>query len=149
MAQVNTYTNIKKIPNRAAQLVVAVDSAANDSDKTITVPAGEVWELLSVYAKLATSADVGDRQIVAVVKPDGTNEGGRFQAADVQAASTTNYYQWGISGDSLETIATLHTLPFAPRYLPAGATIQIVDSAGIAAAADDLTIVVTALAQEA
>ena len=39
------------------------DEALNDSDKTITVPAGKRWLVLSVNVELTATATVGNRQV--------------------------------------------------------------------------------------
>jgi hypothetical protein len=39
------------------------DLAANDNDKTITVPANHQWQILSIYVVYASSADAGTRQL--------------------------------------------------------------------------------------
>lgn len=129
------------------QLFVAVDSAANDSDKTITVPAGKVWQVLAVHVTNATSADVGNRQLVAVVS-DGTNTLGTFNAVATQAASTTEYYNWAPQyNTATETPAGFFHTPLPACLLPAGGTVRVYDSAAVAASADDMTVVVCGISR--
>jgi hypothetical protein len=118
------------------------DAAANDSDKSFTVPDGEMWKLMYANVKLVTSADVGNRQIrFSVTDPDG-NDVGYISAGAVQVASTTRSYGF-LQGIYRETafIDSMIQIPIpVDLYLPAGSTIRFYDSAAIAAAADDMTV---------
>ncbi len=58
-----------------------------------TVPTGAVWKILSFFATLATSIAVANRA-VSVAIDDGTNAFARVFANGVQAASTTNTYNF-------------------------------------------------------
>ena len=148
MAQSTTNTNAWFNPNRPGALKLVTDEALNDSDKTIIVPAGEIWQLLSVYAELIATGDAGNRQVELHVRDDSQDVIGIFPAAAVQIASATEYYNWGVAGDLLETVATYHYLPLAPTVLPPSYEMRIFDSAAIQAAADDLTIQILVLAYE-
>jgi hypothetical protein len=80
-------------PWRRYRRVVTVPQPAAGADWSLIVPAGSVYELVSVYGSLTTSAVVADR-------------GARLQLGDghatyldlapqaVQAASLTNRYAW-------------------------------------------------------
>ena len=118
------------------------DDTANDSDKSFTVPAGEMWKLMYANAKLVTTATVGNRQLrFAVTDPNG-NEVGYISAGAVQAASLTRSYGF-LQGIYRETafIDGMLQIPIPmDLYLPAGSTIRFYDSAAIAAAADDMTV---------
>jgi len=143
MAQVNTYSgnNLGK-----GQLFASVDSAANDSDKTITVPAGKTWEIQALNITNVTSADVGNRQIVVIVT-DGTNTLCTLNAEATQAASLTEYYLYTPKyGTAAEAPTGWHYIPLPVHTLPPGGTIRIYDSAAVAAGADDLTVVVYGIA---
>lgn len=130
----------------AGQLFVALDAAANDSDKTITVPAGQTWDVHNVHVTLAATADVGNRQLVLIVG-DGTNTLGTYNTVAVQAASTTEYYNFApYYGTATETPAGFFCTPMPVHVLSEGWTIRVYDSAAIAATADDLTVAVTGIA---
>lgn len=123
-------------------IVQSVDTALNDSDKTITVPAGKQWVLKSLYAKLISTATVGNRQLDVLITDDGDNIFAKFVAGAVQAASLTREYVFApehpqetgfTNGGMLRALA-------GELALPAGYKIRIYDSAAIDAAADDLTV---------
>src|SRR3990167_11522351 len=109
MAQTNTRTNTYRKPSQPGELLLVQDLAADDSDKTLAVPAGKVWELESVYIELTSSADVGNRQMVLQVL-DGTGDVvAQANAVAVQTASGTEYYHWcAYYGTATETPATFH-----------------------------------------
>jgi hypothetical protein len=138
MAQASSTTNAYW-GNKRAHLRLVSDVAANDSDKTLTVPDGKIWEVLYLTASLAATADVGNRQMTVIVS-DGTSSIGYCQAADVQVASATEYYNFGPYGTASESPAGYHFVPLPHYILPPGYTLRVYDSAAIAAAADDLTI---------
>lgn len=142
MSQAVTATNeFLGKPGDHGHIKYVTDSAANDSDKTITVPAGVVWYVLNIYASLATSADAGNRLMALIVSDGNGTEVYRNAAANVQTASTTEYYAWMAQiGAPAETVATFHHLPFPFTYLPAGSTLRVYDNAAVAATADDLTV---------
>lgn len=117
------------------------DAALNDSDKSFTVPSRFQYTLLGGMAQLVTTATVGNRQ-VDLLLTDGTNTIITIAAGGTQAASLTRQYQY-IPGEAAPAAVagTLFVCPFPPGLvLLGGWTIQILDSATIDAAADDLTI---------
>lgn len=118
------------------------DNAANDSNKTFTVPNGEVWKLNFAHITLATSADVGNRQMEMLIADEDGNTMISLAAGAVQAASQTRDYHF-MQGTFRETAFVANELqtPFGHDvYLPAGWSIRFRDSAAIAAAADDMTV---------
>jgi hypothetical protein len=139
MAQLNTNLNQRVSPGAQSSMVLVTDLALNDSDKTLTVPSGKLWEVMWCSASLATTATVGNRNIRVIVT-DGTNEVGRADTDSTQAASATEYYTFGLYGSAAESPATFHWIPFPWLVLPAGFTVRIYDSAAVDAAADDLLI---------
>jgi len=141
MAQTNTRTNTYKKPDQPGELLLVQDLAANDSDKTLTVPAGKVWELESVYVELTTSADAGNRQMVLQVLDGTADVVAQANAVAVQTASGTEYYHWGAYwGTATETPATFHYIPLPIRVLPPGWAVKVLDSAAVAATADDMLV---------
>lgn len=125
-----------------APLIVRFDNAADDSNKSYAVPAGEMWKLTQAFVTLVTSATVGNRQIrFSVVDPDG-NQIGYISSGAVQAASTTRGYGF-MQGIYRETtfIDGMIQIPIpVDLYLVAGSSIRFWDSAAVDAAADDLTV---------
>jgi len=123
-------------------LIQQSDAALNDSDKTLTVPSGKAWGLRSLYAKLISTATVGNRQLDVLLTDGSDNIIAKFVAGAVQAASLTREYicapqhpqETGFTtGVMLRALA-------GECVLPAGYKVRIFDSAAIDAAADDLTI---------
>lgn len=118
------------------------DATANDSDKTYTVPALREWRIESIYAKIETSADVGDRQLDVLLTDDNDNVIAKYVAGAVIAASLTREVLFA-PGQPQETTftGTLMLRNLADGLiLPAGYKMRVYDSAAIAATADDLTV---------
>jgi len=129
------------------------DAGTNDSDKTYTVPANHTWLLGSVYAEIATTADVGNR-LLNISITDGTNVIYRSQSTAAIAASKKGTLYSTNTGGASDTTArlilagtatadvslNLYDLP-REMYLPPGCVITIKDTAAVAAAADDMIVV--------
>ena len=116
------------------------DAAANDSDKTLTVPAGKTWALQFLTALLVTTG-AGTRQMRIEIG-DGTNLLWFKNFGDTQPASSTYYYYAaaGLPDDSGEDADDRIRMELEAFILPAGYTVRIFDSAAIAPTVDDLTI---------
>lgn len=123
----------------------AVDTTANDSDKSFLVPNGEMWGLNSIFVVLVTDATVGNRQIVfEAMNTDGVVVG-RISAGATQAASLTRRYL-GMQGTYRETafINTDIQIPIPQdSFLPAGFSLHVYDSAAISPTGDDMTVSVS------
>lgn len=123
-------------------IVRAVDSTPNDSDKSFTVPNGEMWKLNYLLVTMATSATVGNRQLMIEVQNSAGTVLGRISAGAVQAAATTRYYSC-MQGIYRETTFINNELQVPipmDAYLPAGVVLRVYDSAAIDPAADDMTV---------
>ena len=116
------------------------DAAANDSDKTLTVPAGKTWVLQFLSALFVTTG-AGTRQMRVEIG-DGTNllwfkEFGATHGAGL----TRNYYAAPDLPDDVAFDGDGRIrMQLEAHVLPAGYTIRIFDSAAIAPTVDDLTI---------
>jgi len=128
-------------PNKGKQLVEIIDTALNDSDKTLTVPAGVSWEVKTLFCELITTATVGNRRIRLELTDDSGNVAGQWLASADQTASLTETYNFVPTGDSsTEPVTGVHIIGISPIHAPSGYGLRIYDEPAIAAAADDLTI---------
>lgn len=119
-----------------------VSEAADDSDKSFTVPASTVWEIVNIWIEYTSSADVGNRLLMVELMDDAADVIGRFTAGIVQAASLTRYYTFAPGVPDLTAFRNTSYLsnPMPIIRLPASYVIRICDSAAIAAAADDMIV---------
>lgn len=118
------------------------DVTLNDSDKTLVVPAGKQWLILAAYAKLITTATVGNRQLDVLLTDAADVLFAKYQAGAVQAASLTREYVFAPAHPQ-ETVFTAGVMLRALGQgfvLLAGYKVRVYDSAAIAAAADDLDV---------
>jgi hypothetical protein len=122
--------------------VLVADEAADDSDKSLTVPAGYQYHILSVWVELTTTATVGDRQLVVEAQDSAADVIGQARAGIVQAAGLTRYYQFSPTcADSLAFRDTNYlSVPLPMWVLPPGYILRVYDSKAIAAAADDMIV---------
>lgn len=119
-----------------------LDATLNDSDKSFVVPAGEVWKLNWAHVELISTATVGNRQIAMNVKDASGNVIYSIAAGIVQAASLTRHFNFA-QGVYRETafVANEIQVPIPmDLWLSEGFTLQFLDSAAIAVAADDMTV---------
>ncbi|MFQ5852978.1 MAG: hypothetical protein ACE5JU_20650 [Candidatus Binatia bacterium] len=117
------------------------DEAANDSDKALTVPAGKLWKVMSIYVELATTATTGNRTMLLEIRDSADDIVYRINIRDVIAASATKYLLFAPSSVWLDDYGGTQTAPLPnPCIIPAGYDIHIYDSAAIDAAADDMEV---------
>lgn len=140
MAQVDTTQDRFWREGQREVIVWSLDAAANDSDKTFTVPSGKVWIPRLVTLEYTTAAGTGTRQPTLRILEDG--------ASDIVYSSQGD----DIIGDLTDTVtATRVWYPNSPATaageesmpelaLAAGWGIQVLDAAGIAATADDMVV---------
>ena len=124
-------------------VALEADETLNDSDKTITVTAGQLWQVLSIRLEFTTTATVGDRQLVIQWRDDSDDIVGEVKAGIVQAASNTYYYEFAPALADLLAVRDSDWLmtPLPPTlFLPAGYDLRIWDNNAVDAAADDLII---------
>jgi len=124
-----------------ANIRQVIDTTLNNSDKTITVPSGKQWKILYGLVNFVATATVGSRRVKVILEDDSGNDLYIIEARNSQTASTTEDYSLGQFGDTFESLATQHTLPIPVRaILPENFRIHVLDSTGVDAAADDMTI---------
>jgi len=122
-----------------------VDEAANDSDKSFAVDAGEEWYIESIWVELVTTANAGNREMVVEIQDDSADVIARVKAGVVQAASLTRYYLFSHNVTELTAFrgtaaADLLTTIMPRWYLPATYIIRVYDIAAVDAAADDMAV---------
>jgi hypothetical protein len=124
-----------------ASPVYVTDTALNDSDKAMTVPANRRYRPMGGVAQLITTADVGNRQVELRIT-DGTNTLFAIEANGTQAESLTRQYHFVLGTDAPAAVnGTVFVCPIPMGlWLPPGFTVQILDTATIQPAADDLTL---------
>jgi hypothetical protein len=117
------------------------DTTLNDSAKTLVVPSNRRWKMMGGLAELVSTATVGNRQIELRIT-DGTDTIFAITANGTQAASLTRQYHFILGTDGPSVVAgTVFVCPIPPGlWLPATFEIDVLDTAAIDAAADDLTL---------
>lgn len=134
------YADLQK--HFIGQPQLQADETADDSDKKLTVPAGKVWDLLSVWVELTSTASVGNRQMALEIQDTADDVVMTIAAGIVQTASLTRNYLFGPGLPDLTSFRAgdLLMTPIPKILLPAGFDIRIADTAAIDAAADDMIV---------
>ena len=117
------------------------DAVANDSDKTLTVPAGKTWVLQFLSANFVTTASAGTRQMRVEIG-DGTNLlwFKEFGATQIESLTRDYYAASDLPDDSAFDSDGRIRMQLEAHVLPAGYTIRIFDVLAFDPTADDLTI---------
>jgi len=118
------------------------DALANDSDKTFTVPAATQWWVHSIEVVFTSTASVGNRQLALLIEDSATIQYFFMNAGLLQTASLTTIYVFA-PGLPHQTalINTQLLVPIPPNLLiGAAGTMRLVDTNGVDAAADDMTV---------
>ena len=127
----------------ARKVVQVRDSAANDSDKVVlTVASQKVVEIQYIHVVLTSTATVGNRQIILLVRDENDTLVADVHAGAVQAASNTYHYLFnqGTYRETSVVDGSLHVpIPTNFLLLP-GWDVRVYDSAAVDAAADDMTV---------
>ena len=120
------------------------DTAANDSDKTITVKTGSSYLVNSIRVEYTATATVGNRTLAILITDASDDVVLGFAVANntitASQAMVFNFYESAATSAPADGAAEgTQALPYRLR-LPSGYKIRIYDSAAIAAAADDMVI---------
>lgn len=124
-----------------------IDSAPDDSNKEIVVPAGKKWKVELVGLIVDTSAVVGNR-VMALNFMNGAVNLCRISPGFNQGAGTKWYYYYYPTAP-LDTIGALVSAPTPSVTLLAGMSIKVEDGAIIDVAGDDMTVVVHVIEYDA
>jgi len=126
------------LPNPSAEL----DASLNDSDKTFTVPSGEIWEILSIRVEYISTATAGNRKIIFQVKDDSSNTLFYTFSGISHTASNSRFYHFFPNAPFQTAFIDTNKLmsPIPRLLLPPGYLITIKDKDAVDAAADDMII---------
>jgi len=122
--------------------VLQTDETLNDSNKIITVSAGELWEILSIYIKLETTSTSGNRQIGLYFFDDSSLDIAVIVTGATQAASLTKHYTFFPGAPNLTAFVSNNKLynPIPRLILPPGYQIKVFEFEEIDPSADDMYI---------
>ena len=132
----------------AQKLKTVSDVAANDSDKSFTVPVGKRWIINTVWVELTTTSTSGNRQMVVEVQSAAGDVLLQARAGAVIAASGAGNFLFATGVADLTSVrdtSYLSTPIPAPLEMDAGEVLRVYDSGpdgagGIDAAADDMIV---------
>jgi len=126
------------------------DAGANDSDKSFGVPAGKRRHLLDIYYEYIATAAVGIRTVCILIT-DGANTLYRSETLALDPSDTgafraspefSNYVATTPAYNFVGVAVTHCATTFLPdMYLDPGSIIRVYDAAAIAAATDDMVVV--------
>jgi hypothetical protein len=121
------------------------DEAANDSDKTFTVPADTQWRVKWIWVEYTSDGNAGNRELIVEIQDNAADVIARIKVGIVQAASLTRYYM--LSPNVVEltafrgTAAADYLSTIMPEWvLPEAYVVRVWDSVAVSAAGDDVII---------
>ena len=133
-------------------ITVDKDTTANDSDKTVTVPTGKQWLIISIHVDYAATATSGNRLLRPVFKIGGqTNMLIVSPPVDITASEFWRCtWQAGGSAATFEPAEEkTFTMPLPNNlWLDAADTVRVVDSGAVDVAADDMNVFITVLERD-
>lgn len=97
--------------NPKPRIILVVDTTANDSDKSFTVPTGKKWKLLYGHIDFTTDANVANREMRLLFKDSNNNSLYEVRALNVQTASKTERYNLGQFSEPTEPTDGNHYFP--------------------------------------
>ena len=123
------------------QVLHEYDAAANDSNKTFTVPSDTLWRVEQVHCLFAADANAGNRSPTVIVRSAAGNVAGIYKTGISHTANQTAHHQWspGAGRETSFIHGSLH-IPFSPVWLTAAMAIQVYDDTAVSATGDDMTV---------
>lgn len=135
--------NLALQPNYRMDFYLESEETLNDSDKTITVPAGQIYWIEWIWVELTTDATVGARQLEVQFRDNAADVIGVIVPGVTQAASLTYNYMIGPAlADHLGVRDGQYIMtPMPPTvFLTAEEDVRIFDNNVVSAAGDDMII---------
>lgn len=119
-----------------------IDVIANDSDKTVTVPADEEWRIDSIGVKFTSTITVGNRQIAIEIIDGAANVIFEARAGIIQTASLVRLYYFAPYMGDLTAFRDTDYLsnPFPQYEITTGWQIRVYDNNAVDPAADDMEV---------
>jgi hypothetical protein len=121
---------------------ILIDNLADDSDKTFVVPTSRAWHVLWIFVQLVSNGSVGNRNMRVMITDEADALQYQIDAGAVQAATLTERYSFfpGAPRGAAFTNNQIE-IPIPPGlYLKPGWKVRVLDSAAVAAAADDMNV---------
>ena len=135
---------LRKSRALVGQPKLQVDEAANDSDKSFTVPADTYWEVQSIWVEYISDANAGTRLVAVEYQDSAADVVGKIQVAPATVhdeSKTRNYFFCQGVVDLLDFRDTDFIMLQLPKIiLPAAFVVRVFDKATIAAATDDMVV---------
>ena len=143
-------TQVATVPGGTPKWYYLVST--NDSDVTITVPTGKMWEVFTVHCEISTTATAGNRILQMLVQNTTPATVASYSATDAIVASKTGVYELKNTIGAYNTTAGSFPLlsgttadiakcgPIFKLILPAGYSMRIYDKTAVDPAADDMII---------
>jgi hypothetical protein len=126
---------------QVAPIITAYDDTVG-LPKTFTVPEGEIWEICWAHIILVSSATVGNRNLLVVIKDEDGNQVFDFTVVVTQAASLTRHYtfQQGVYRESAFSGDDIQIPIPKDLFMTSGFTATISDVNDVDAAADQAKV---------
>jgi len=122
---------------------IVSDVLANDSDKSLTVPAGEFWEIQAIGVNYTSQTTAGNRRLALSIS-DGTNVFFLTCMGATQAVTLVYDYTWAPQLANMATVVNLTLTAGLPvMVLPPGYIIRVWDIAAIAPTLDDMLVYIS------
>ena len=118
------------------------DIAANDSDKTFTVPADTQWRVKWIWVEYTSDGNAGARQLAIEIQDDTADVIAQMSVGITQAASLTYNYLLAPNVTELAALrdATYLTTIMPEWILPEAHVVRVWDNNAVSAAGDDVII---------
>jgi hypothetical protein len=147
VVQVNgtTTTTISGLVSTSENWRVALypEETITGSNKLITVPAAQEWQILSIWVEYTSTGTVGNRQLSVQVLDNAADIIGVWQPSIVQATNLTYNYYFGIAMPDLlglrDSVYMITPLP-AGLILSAGQQLRIWDNKSINTGGDRVVL---------
>jgi hypothetical protein len=139
-------TGTNQMISESWRVALYPEETITGSNKLITVPAGQEWQILSIWVEYTSTGTVGNRQLSIQVLDNAADIIGVWQPSIVQATNLIYNYYFGIAMPDLlslrDSIYMITPLP-AGLILSAGQQLRVWDNKAINAGGDRVVLQMT------
>lgn len=129
---------------KVAPVVVQSSNPAVNTELSLTVTTGQIYELYAVSFSLVTDSNTANRAVTLIID-DGTNTFARIRTAVTQAASLTYTYTFAVGLPMVTTVTGTEVTCALPGPLPMAGGYRIRTSTANIQAGDDYGVMSAAV----
>jgi len=103
------------------------DTTPNETARTISIPSDEIWEVLSIYLRISTTANVGNRNWAIMIRNENDDYFYQSRTGNIPASTTDMSFSMGSVSNETSFTDTIQYKPLPLNFLPPSYSIYITE----------------------